>query len=211
MHICAYVASCFLDDSLPTTIQWYVYTSFSANGRTNERESLFLLSRRWRQFSLISALISENYDSTGRPTYRRRTFRTIIGFLITTLLPCTNDFALSLTVFRFENQPIDTINRMAFDSTSFVIYILVRTLWTFFLLIKYHFSLMFDVSRDSRIAYKYDNVRWSYLVFRPLASVNSEEIMIRYRCSQCTSKIYVCMYVFFNIDLPSLCTRNDIM
>lgn len=113
--------------------------------RTDGRESLFLLSRRWRQFSLISALISENYDSTGRPTYRRRTFRTIIGFLITTLLPCTNDFALSLTVFRFENQPIDTINRMAFNSTSFIICILVRTLWIFFLLIKYHFSLMFDV------------------------------------------------------------------
>lgn len=104
------------DDSL-------IHISFSPNGRTNERESLFLLSRRWRQFSLIPVLISENYDSTGRPTYRRRTFRTIIGFLITTLLPFTNDFALSLTAFRFENQPIDdTINRVTFDLASLVIY-----------------------------------------------------------------------------------------
>lgn len=125
--------------------------------------------------------------------------------LVQTILPCR----LRFFVLKI-NQSIRLIVwRLIQRHSSF--YILVRTLWTFFLLIKYHFSLMFDVWRDSRVAYKYDNVRWSYLVFRPLASVNSEEIMIRYRCSQCTSKIYVCMYVFFNTDLPSLCTRNDIM
>lgn len=82
-----------IDDSM-------IQVALPPNGRTNE--SLFLLSRLWRQFSLISALIFENYDSDGRPTHRRR--RTIIGFLITTLLPFTNDFASSLTAFRFEKK-----------------------------------------------------------------------------------------------------------
>lgn len=69
--------------------------------RPRGRGSLFLLSRRWRQFSLILAFISENHDSADRPTSDTgwRTFRTIIGFLITTLVSLTKWFRLAAPLF----------------------------------------------------------------------------------------------------------------